>query len=94
MENLCINSTLGSTPVKAQSLNKAITYQGSHQVQADISTTDAAPVKRSYRVIDRRALKLAQFFARMQESEWSYHSAVHYLKLAYGFPSESPAFPI
>uniref|UniRef100_UPI001AD85712 hypothetical protein n=1 Tax=Rahnella sp. ChDrAdgB13 TaxID=1850581 RepID=UPI001AD85712 len=49
----------------------------------DINTTDAASVKRSYRVIDRRALKFAQFFAAIQESEWSYRSAVHYLKLAY-----------
>ena len=73
-----------------QSLNKAITYQGSHQVQADISITDTAPVKRSYQVVNRRALKFAQFFAAIQESDWNYRRAVHYLRLAYGFASEPP----
>lgn len=61
------------------------------KAETDSNTTDAVIVKRAYSVVDRRALKFAQFFAAMQESQWSWENAVHYLKLAYGFPSTAPA---
>lgn len=88
-----INAALGSTPAKHQSLTLNNNTCDGVEIKADSdsNTTDVAPVKRSYPVIDRRALRFAQFYASMQESQWSYQSAVHYLKLAYGFASEPPA---